>query len=330
MTGITRRQALGALGAAAGTLAGVTATTGMASASQTSVAPEWWRPRLTWKVPPLVDPEVIDVGTTAASQPGELDVTRDYIINLPWTVRTGQLVIHGGRNVVVVGGHIRLPPVSGRDTSASAILITRNVGVVHIEGVLIEGELIDTTVSGQGDGIAIQSRDSIVQVQNCRIVDLVGSGPDTHSDVIQPWGGVKELRIDRLTGSSNYQGFFIPQDLAPIGHIKIKRTNLIADPEWFAGAGGGYMLWMGRDPKYTMSDFYIQPRAGRLLENSVWPDHTHAELPVSVVDGVATWPTMTNVEGSVRLGRPWRGDFCPEGVAGVWYKLWHRKGGSDA
>ncbi|TDE02790.1 hypothetical protein [Jiangella asiatica] len=318
MTGITRRQALGVL-RAAGTLAGATAMTGLVSASGVASVSGGARTELTWKPPPLVDPEVIEVGTTADSQPGELDVTRDFVIKLPPTVRTGKLVIHGGRNVVLVGGHIRLPPVSGRDTSASAILVTRNVGVVHIEGVLIEGGLIDTTVSGQGDGIAIQSRASIVQVQNCRIVDLVGSGPDTHSDVIQPWGGVKQLRIDRLTGSSNYQGFFVPQDLAPIGHIKIKRTNLIAGPEWFAGAGGGYMLWMGRDPKYTMSDFYIQPRSGRLLGNSVWPDHNHAELPVSVVDGVATWPAMTNVKGSVRLGPPPGGDFCPAGVAGVGY-----------
>jgi hypothetical protein len=150
-------------------------------------------------------------------------------------------------------------------------------------------------------------------------VDLVGSGPDTHSDVIQPWGGVRELRIDRLTGASNYQGLFIPQDLAPIGHVKIKRTNLIADPQWFAGAGGGYMLWMGRDPKYTMSDFYVQPRAGRTLENTLWPDHSHPELAVRVVDGVATWPSMANVKGGVRLGPPARGDFCPDGVAGVRY-----------
>ena len=223
MTAINRRQALGVLG-----VAGTLAAMGAAPASGAA------RPALTWKAPRLVDPEIIEVGTSVDSQPGELDVTRDYIVRLPPAMRTGQLILHGGRNVVLIGGHIRLPPVSGRDAEARAILVTRNQGTVHIEGVLI-----DTTASGQGDGIAIQSRDSIVQVQNCRIVNLVGAQDETHSDVIQPWGGVRELRVDRLTGSSNYQGFFVPQDLAPIGHIKIKRSNLIADPEWFPGARGG-------------------------------------------------------------------------------------------
>lgn len=309
MTSINRRRALGFLGAAAGALAGVSVT------SAGTAAAAGRRPRLTWKPPRLECPELIEVGTTADSQPPELDVTRDYIIKLPPTVRTGQLVVFGGRNVVIIGGHIRLPPVSGLDPTARAILVTRNEGVVHIEGVLI-----DTMESGQGDGIAIQAPNSIVQVQNCRIVNLVGARDDTHSDVIQPWGGVKALRVDRLTGSSNYQGFFVPQDLAPVGRVRIKRTNLIAHPEWYAGAGGGYMLWMGRQPKYTLSDFYIQPRPGRRLENSVWPDVNHPELPVSVVDGVATWPTMTNVDGCVRLGPPPEGDFCPEGVPGVHYR----------
>jgi hypothetical protein len=310
MTGISRRRALGVLGAATALATGV-APTGAAAAVAASGKV---RPALTWKPPPLVDPELIEVGTTADSQPGELDVTRDYIIKLPPTVRTGQLILFGGRNVVVVGGHIRLPNVSGRDTSARALFVTRNEGTVHVEGVLI-----DAMDSGQGDGIAIQSRNSVVQVQNCRIMNLTGAGADTHSDLIQPWGGVKELRVDRLTGSSNYQGFFVPQDLAPVGRVRIKRTNITANPEWYPGAGGGYMLWMGRQPKYTLSDFYLQPRAGRLLDNSVWPDVNHAELPVSVVDGVATWPTMTNVDGCVRLGPPPGGDFCPEGLPGLTY-----------
>lgn len=317
MTGISRRRALVVLGAAAGALTGGAATTGTAAAT------EGPRAALTWKPPPLVNPEIIEVGTTFASQPPQLDVTRDYIIKLPSTVRIGQLIVFGGRNVVIIGGHIRLPAVAGKDTSARAILVTRNEGIVHIEGVLI-----DTMESGQGDGIAIQSRNSVVQVQNCRIMNIIGAKNDTHGDIIQPWGGVKELRVDRLTGSSNYQGFFIPQDLAPVGRVKIKRTNIVAQSEWYPGASGGYMLWMGRQPKYTLSDFYIQPRSGRLLENSLWPDANHADLAVRVVDGVATWPTMTNVDGSVRLGAPPCGDFCPDGVPGIGYQP-HRITGGD-
>jgi hypothetical protein len=182
MTSINRRRALGFLGAAAGALAGVSVT------SAGTAAAAGRRPRLTWKPPRLECPELIEVGTTADSQPPELDVTRDYIIKLPPTVRTSQLVVFGGRNVVIIGGHIRLPPVSGLDPTARAILVTRNEGVVHIEGVLI-----DTMESGQGDGIAIQAPNSIVQVQRCRIMDIQGRQSVFHGDVIQPWGGVRYL-----------------------------------------------------------------------------------------------------------------------------------------
>ena len=56
-------------------------------------------------------------------------------------------------------------------------------------------------------GLPLKAPEAIVQVQNVRIYN--GGGFDTanhnHSDIIQPWGGVKELRIDYLTGSTNYQ-----------------------------------------------------------------------------------------------------------------------------
>lgn len=300
MTRINRRQALGVFGAATmGALA---------------FPPSRAQAALNWPAPVLTNPETITVGTTFDSQPPDLDVNRDYIIKLPPTVRNGALTIVGGNNVVIIGGHIRLPVYSGTSIRARAIYITGNQGVVHIEGVLI-----DTVAGGLGDGIAIQASNSIVQVQNCRIMNIQGVQSGFHGDVIQPWGGVKDLRVDQLTASSNYQGLFCPVNAGPIGRIVVKRTNITALPEGEPDAGGGYMWWTGTEPSVIFSEFYIQPRAGRLLGKSVWPDADHATHPVSVVNGVATWPTMTNIDGGIRGGQPPGGDFCPAGVPGVGY-----------
>ncbi|HEY8454086.1 MAG TPA: hypothetical protein VIL34_00680 [Actinopolymorphaceae bacterium] len=175
MTGITRRKALGVVGAAvAGTLV---APSSPASGST--------QPPLNWPPPSLTDPETIPVGASGHAR--DLNVNRDYIIELPSTIRTTGLIVEGGRNVVIVGGHIRLPVYTG-DGLARAIYIIGNQGVVHIEGVLIEA-----VAEGLGDGIAIQAPDSIVQVQRCRIMDIQGRQSVFHGDVIQPWGGVRYL-----------------------------------------------------------------------------------------------------------------------------------------
>ena len=299
MTGITRRKALGVVGAAvAGTLV---APSSPASGST--------QPPLNWPPPSLTDPETIPVGASGHAR--DLNVNRDYIIELPSTIRTTGLIVEGGRNVVIVGGHIRLPVYTG-DGLARAIYIIGNQGVVHIEGVLIEA-----VAEGLGDGIAIQVPDSIVQVQRCRIMDIQGRQSVFHGDVIQPWGGVRDLRIDQVTASSTFQGLFCAVNDGPIGRVIVKRTNITALPG--LEPGGGYMWWTGTQPTVIFSDFYVQPRQGRLLGKSVWPDIDDPTHPCSVVDGVATWPTMSNIDGGIREGQPPGGDWCPAGVPGIGY-----------
>lgn len=269
---------------------------------------------LTWAPPPLEDPVTIDLGTGRTSN--TLDADTDYIINLPDAIKTGSTTLKGGRNVVIIGGHIRLSSPDPAAGDTRAIYVWGNTGTVHIEGVLI-----DATADGLGDGIAISAPDSIVQVQNTRIVGLPGAAEEWHADVIQPWGGVKELRVDKLTGSSRYQGFFLPQDLGDIGAVTIKRTNLTALPEWYPGSGGGYMLWLSGtgEPFYDLSDFYVQPREGTPLGLSIWPNVNDPVYPAVIEDGFAQWPTLPRVTGGVHDGPPPGGDFVPDGVAGLNY-----------
>ena len=62
---------------------------------------------LLWAPPPLVAPTTITVPD--GNQWYDLDTSKDYIIKLPSYAHNGSLGLQGGRNVVLQGGHIRLP-----------------------------------------------------------------------------------------------------------------------------------------------------------------------------------------------------------------------------
>ena len=311
VNGIDRRTLLRlAGGGAAGALAAAAlpAATGGAKAAAAGEP-------LTWRPPTLTNPVTLTLGTGRTSN--TLDNTKDYIINLPKAIKNGSTVLRGGRNVVVIGGHVTLPAYGSDANTGRAIHIEGNVGTVHLEGIYV-----DTTENGQGDALAINAPDSIVQVENCRFAGLKGAYDTSsycHSDVIQPWGGVSELRVDKLTGTSNYQGLFLPKDLGAIGTVSINRTNIEMLPEWFTGAKGGYALWISEEPNYFFSDLYVEPRSGRTLGKSVWPDVDSATHPVVISGGYGSWPSMPNVTGGVHTGSPAGGDYVPEGVAGYGY-----------
>ncbi|HEX6681993.1 MAG TPA: fibronectin type III domain-containing protein [Candidatus Limnocylindrales bacterium] len=280
--------------------------------------------QLTWAPPPLENPVTIQLGTGPTTS--NLNDSTDYIIKLPPTIKTGATTISGGRNIHIIGGHIQLPEFIGDppDAQHRALFITGNKGIVHIEGILIDAPFDNRF----GDALAIQSPESIIQVQNSRFVGLRGDGPFFHADIIQPWGGVRELRVDKFTGSSTYQGFFMPRDLGDIGKVTVKRANLTALPELYPGSGGGYMLWQapngrnstGQGPFYNYTDFYVKPRDGRPLGDTIWPNAFDPVNPLHIdASGFGTWPTMSNITGGVHDGAPPGGDFAAAGVPGLGY-----------
>jgi hypothetical protein len=277
--------------------------------------------RLTWSPPALENPTTIQLGDGKTQN--TLDNTKDYIIKLPSSKKTGSTTLIGGRNIVLIGGYITIPYTDRSittDMDRRAIYIKDNVGTVHIEGVLIDG-----SGDGEMDGIAINAPQSTVQLQNLRITGVQGTDSTMHADVVQPWGGVKELRIDRLTGQSGYQGFFIPIDQNTIGKAVVKNVNLIATGQAYGGGGGGYMISITKlnciAYPITFENTYVQPRSGRPLSKSVWPDfntESTKNCPVQVSNGVGTWPALP-VTGAIREGAPPGGDYVPFGVAGLSY-----------
>jgi hypothetical protein len=277
--------------------------------------------KLRWQPPELVNPAVIKLGNGYTHT--SLSTKRDYIIELPKDRKVGGTWLDGGHNVVVVGGSITIPaqtePGSANDAQRTGIYIKGATGTVHIEGVEIDGE-----PGAEFDGIDINAPDATVQLENLRVMGVKGGFSGVHADVVQPWGGVKDLRIDNLTATSNYQGLMLPIALGPIGSAELSRIDMVATTEAPIDKGG-HMLWLTTGSNtctaypVSLSDVYITPRPGEHIGTAVWPASNSALSCKEDGVGIARWPDLP-VEGAVNEGTPPVGDFVPASTAGRGYR----------
>jgi hypothetical protein len=246
---------------------------------------------LAWAPPRLSAPIVINVATGRQSL--NLDSARDYRIVLPSSPLSGPggLTIAGGHNVVLIGGEIRVPTIQQAPDPKQrrGLYLKGQTGTVHIEGLHITG-------TDLAEGIDLDQRfGATVQLENIRIERTRGSYQTNHADVIQAWAGPAVLRLDRLTGSTDYQGFFLlPRQHfdGAVGTWDLRRVDLTG------AAGSGYLLWRGANDSMISRDVYIQAEdrsSGKLF----WPT-------------LASWPGVT-------VGSSPGGEFVPPGVAGIGY-----------
>jgi hypothetical protein len=240
----------------------------------------------------------------------------DVLVKLP-AHSVGPVTITNCRNAVLIGGHITVLPSATVDGADQRGIYVRDcTGTVHIEGVHIEGNV----AGSESDGIAVNAPEALIQIQNVRVDGMRGGMSGNHADVFQPWGGVREFRIDRLTGSTNYQGLHIFENLGPIGAGTIRNTN-IASSETGKVDKGGYFIWMDCQDGFplAMDNVYVAGRGGRSLGQSVWPPSGDSDCPASIAGGLATWPGNRMLSGGVLEGRPASGDFVPLGSVGLNY-----------
>ncbi len=251
--------------------------------------------QLTWAPPVLKDPQTIQL--TADDPSPELKDGQDYLLELPDEplVVKGGVTISGGRNIVLIGGEIQ-PQGSGRD--GRAILLQGQTGTVHIEGVLLAGARL-------AEGINLDERDgAVVQLQNIRVETVRGEQDGHHADVIQSWAGPESLRIDRLSGSTTYQGMFLlPTQFGgqdPPREFDLRNVDLVGTD------GSGYLLW--RDdadwPIYLTNVWVTPPDTGVERNKVLW---ARGDQNRDTWDGV-------------QIGLPPGGPFVPDGVAGVGYE----------
>ncbi len=254
-------------------------------------------PRLTWAPPQLEAPTTIAVGGDRRTL--TLERSRDYIIEMPPRplIAAGGVRVTGGRNVVLIGGEIVVPQL-GRDPEDAerrGLMLKGQTGVVHIEGLLIGGDDLS-------DGIVLDERSgATVQIQNVRVERVTARDTrnfsDFHPDVLQTWAGPAELRIDRLSGSTDYQGLFLdPLDFhdATPRRFDVRRVDLRGS------AKSRYLLWLSGRVPLSVQQVHVAPAPGRPLEQTVWPD-------------VRSWT-------GVHLGTPPGGEFVPESSVGASYR----------
>jgi hypothetical protein len=273
---------------------------------------------LKWAAPALINPITITLGTGRTST--KLDTTKDYIIKLPTTTKNGSTTLLGGRNVVIIGGNIKVP---AGDPTQRALYIKDAVGTVHIEGVFI-----NNPDSAEFDGIAIAAPKAIVQIQRVRIEGLKGRTQSFHSDVIQPWGGVKDLRVDHLTAYSGYQGIQFSALTGPVTAIHLSNINLegIDQQIWESGStlgsNGGFLAWAecSFSASGTIENVYLKARPGRGATTTVWPNSsTSCASTIAADQSTITWP-FPAITGSFTVGRPANGDYVPSGSVGLTYQ----------
>jgi hypothetical protein len=287
--------------------------------------------KLAWAPPQLHQATVVHAPNGQNPAILRLDPQRDYVVKLPRHGLRGTLEINGGHNVVLIGGEVTVPSTAnqtdnGADGTDTAIYVRESTGTVHIEGVLIRAD-----ANTQFDGIDVNAPKATVQVENVRVEDVYGSLTTEHADVIQTWGGVKQLDVDGLTARGDYQGLTVSPDLGEVGSVHLKHVDLTveAPPPSLARetVGGGIMLWLtsGTDTcdsaTVTLKHVFIADLTNRVRPaNTVWPSSTSGlECASTVSDGRIEWPGLP-VSGAVDIGVPPHGSFVPAGVAGNEYR----------
>jgi hypothetical protein len=278
-------------------------------------APDPAGEKLRWAPPRLTLPTTVNVGPDGGQftlQPG-----KDYVVHVGDV--SGPVRLVGGRNIVLIGGHITIP-WAGADASISSRLglyLKGQTGTVHVEGLLIDNAGGDLT-----EGIQINAPDAVVQIENCRIKGIHARDEvnftDNHPDLIQPWGGVKALRVDRFTGSSDYQGILLKEDAGPIGSADLRRLNIIGLPT------ARYLFIQYSFIPVNLDNVWLSPAKDRFhgIGKTVWPDDSGSYPRQAQVeaDGTVWWPTPVGIAGFINSGVPPNGDFVPDGLAGLDYQ----------
>ncbi|MGY5882430.1 hypothetical protein [Modestobacter lacusdianchii] len=249
------------------------------------------RGRLTWAPPRLDAP--ITVHVSDKNNNLQLRDDRDYVIDMPdASLRAANgLTISGGNDVVLIGGEIQ---ASLRNGTARGLYLKNQTGTIHVEGLRLSGDRAT-------EGINLdQRKGATVQLQNIAVGTVRGSYSGNHADVLQTWGGPEVLRIDRLDGSTTYQGFFLDptkfHDDTP-KHFDF-RNIVLRD----VGRTSAYLMWQSGDFPITTQNVTVVRNPGKAFPKYVLRSR------------VGSWQDVANGSSatpSPLLGKPGLGYTTP-------------------
>lgn len=294
--------------------------------------------KLLWPAPAFS--ETVQIPFIDQQQRIVLDDDIDYRIVLPDQPLTHRLDIVGGRNIVIVGGAFRLKGYTDTETNRAALAFWYNddnrrlLRTIHVEGIHF-----DMTEARDRDAIALNDEFATFQIQNIRFFNVNGDHLGLHPDAIENWGGAKRVRIYKATVVTDHQGFLLsplqPTQTRPIEHVDIRKVDFRRN----AGVYGSYpnhkcpiFLWLVHYRQETcvtynagayLSEVYaLHPEncwdfgMNTAMPNTLQPAGCLAQVSTDSTE--LTWPTLS-ITGSVKQGTPPKGEFVPNGLAGVNY-----------
>jgi hypothetical protein len=262
--------------------------------------------RLEWGPPRLGEPFTVSAATAPrkGDNAHQLDLSpaRDYVVRMPPAGLQGGLTIRGGRNVILIGGEIDVPMQPGASPSPESrrgLYLTGQTGTVHVEGLLIRGDDLS-------EGIDLsEPLGAAVQIENVRVEGVHARDEthftDNHPDVLQTWAGPAVLRVDRLTGSTDYQGFFLaPSQYGTPPPLSFALHRIDLRPISLTARCSCYLLWQDSSFPLQAKDVWLIPHPPMSVLHSLWPTS-------------AAWPGVSG-------GVPPLGEFVPAGLAGLHYQ----------
>ena len=273
-------------------------------------------PKLSWAPPVLSNPVTYHV---SGDGPGTITAAPGQDSIVVWDSPTHRRIrFNGGRHWVIRGGEVdNNKPWASLDDQAG-LQFENATGTAFVEGMYIHGRY-------GTDGIRVGAGGSNITliVQNTRITERLAGPTLYHADVIQPYGGVKELKVDRLTGSGDYQGQMWKQEPNTVfGPTDFRRVNYVAaTPELVSMIN--FVMSSPTQP-VVLTEVYNKPDPLR-----VSGDFCRANFPSTLatcaLDALGrkyvSWSgTAIAVTGRVTAGLPPGGDFVPAGVAGLTYQ----------
>jgi hypothetical protein len=156
--------------------------------------------------------------------------------------------------------------------SRRGLYLQNQTGTVHVEGLWIHG-------ADLSEGIDLDERyGATVQIEDMRIDGVHARDEtgftDNHPDLIQTWAGPNILRVDHLSGSSDYQGFFFnPLQYDPTPPTKFDLRNIDISASIKNGVPfAGVLLWQSTVFPMSVSNLYIVPDARKGMWSSQWPN----------------------------------------------------------
>jgi hypothetical protein len=289
---------------------------------------------------------------TGSHQTPSLNDSFDYRIHLPTNgPLVGGITIIGGLRVQIIGGEIDLTyPCSNDASDCTGIYIAKSSpGSVFVEGVWIHNPArIGRTCPGgasntsqtcsTGHGIDVNTANdgainvNTITLENVRIDGISGcSGYSDHADVLQPYQAPDDtIRIDRMTGVTNCQGFQLDPDLAyeawhtfPAS-ITVQDANIDLTFNPYRAWIHGYTWWLTlglgcmSGPVFLSGDYAGGPQTD-LAAARVWPDPANHVCGARYA-GEAFNFTERAINGTIHSGAPPGGDFVPLGTVGLGYR----------